>query len=421
MQQKKKILYIEDDPGSQALVLRILSHAGYKVVVASRGLEGIELAVREQPDLILMDINLPDLSGREVTTRLRGDKRFDQIPIVALTAQSQAGEREKALVAGLTGYMTKPIDIDTLEDQVERYLGGAKDTSSPEALNEAQKAYNTELVARLEGKIRELEIGNAELRRMDKVKEDFIQLTAHELRTPMTLMTAYSRLMQDSSHIKRMREDHPETKQFLDGLSDSVERMAALINEIVTISRIASGRIDLSIGPIHLTKVLEKIKENYVQAARGRNQTLTLDTRGIPNLVQGDSDLLTLAFSNVVSNAIKYTPDGGTVHISGKTVGTNFHLMVKDTGIGIPKEDIKRIFEAFFTGNNAQLHSTSKTAFRGGGLGIGLSICRGIVEAHGGRIWAESDGRDERRLPGSIFHIELPIQNKQLARQEVKA
>src|SRR5215468_3546789 len=122
------ILYIEDDPGSQMLVQRTLSFAGYHVVVASRGIEGLDMASKEMPDLILMDINLPDLSGREVTTKLRSDERFKLVPIVALTAQSQAGEREKAIVAGATGYLSKPVDIDKLPGQVARYLHGEKDT-----------------------------------------------------------------------------------------------------------------------------------------------------------------------------------------------------------------------------------------------------------------------------------------------------
>src|SRR5215470_9947281 len=127
------ILYIEDDPGSQMLVQRTLSFAGYHVVVASRGIEGLDMAVKVQPDLILMDINLPDLSGREVTTKLRSDDRFRATPIVALTALSQAGEREKAIAAGATGYLTKPIDIDRLPSQVENYLNGAHDTADTEA------------------------------------------------------------------------------------------------------------------------------------------------------------------------------------------------------------------------------------------------------------------------------------------------
>src|SRR5689334_7626243 len=124
MADKTTILYIEDDPGSQILVQRTLAFAGYRVVVAACGIEGIDAAIRELPNLILMDINLPDLSRREVTTKLRGDPRFHSVPIVALTALSQAGERDKAIAAGASGYLTKPIDVDKLPDQVAHYLAG---------------------------------------------------------------------------------------------------------------------------------------------------------------------------------------------------------------------------------------------------------------------------------------------------------
>src|SRR5258708_27213140 len=144
MADKATILYIEDDPGSQTLVQRALSFAGYHVLVASRGIEGLDMASKTRPDLILMDINLPDLSGREVTTRLRTDPRFHTVPIVALTALSQAGEREKAIAAGATGYLTKPVDIDKLPSQVEHYLNGAQDTADTEALMAAHTAYNQE-------------------------------------------------------------------------------------------------------------------------------------------------------------------------------------------------------------------------------------------------------------------------------------
>src|SRR5258708_39983052 len=142
MAERATILYIEDDPGSQSLVQRTLSFAGYRVVVASRGIEGLDMAIKTLPDLILMDINLPDLSGREVTTKLRSDDRFRATPIVALTALSQAGEREKAIAAAATGYLPKRIDIDKLPGLDSRYLSGARDTVDTELMMQAHTAYN---------------------------------------------------------------------------------------------------------------------------------------------------------------------------------------------------------------------------------------------------------------------------------------
>ncbi|PJF35113.1 MAG: hypothetical protein CUN49_12225 [Candidatus Thermofonsia Clade 1 bacterium] len=409
MDNRITILYIEDDPGSQVLVERVLGDAGFHVVSASRGLEGLEAAAKHLPNLILMDINLPDMTGREITTRLRADERFRTVPIVALTAQSQAGEREKAIAAGLTGYLTKPIDIDAFPSQVAHYLSGAKDTVSIDALAQAQFEYNSELVLRLEQKVRELEQSNAELRRLDKVKEDFIQLTAHELRTPMTLIYGYSRLIQESPVVKRLKNESPEVKAFIDGLVESIERMSGVINEILTISRIATGRIELAIGPVNMVRLMERIFQDMGQVARQRNQSFTCDVRQFPNLIQADADLLTLALSNVIGNAIKYTPDGGVISVTARTDANSLLIAVKDTGIGINKDEQQRIFDRFYTANNTQLHSTSKTAFRGGGLGLGLAICKGIIEAHGGKIWVESEGRDEVKLPGSTFYIELPL------------
>src|SRR5450432_363360 len=410
MPTKATILYIEDDPGSQLLVQRALSFVGYKVLVASRGIEGLDLAVKQPPDLILMDINLPDLSGREVTTKLRSDQRFRTTPIVALTAASQAGEREKAIAAGATGYLTKPIDIDRLPAQLEYYLTGARDTADADALLLAHSAYNQEVVGRLDAKIRELEASNAELRRLDKIKDDFIQLTAHELRTPLTLVYAFNHLLQESEIVRELRAASPELESFMFGLADSVERMSKVISEILTISRIASGRIELALAPTNLADVIQGIVKEYSEVAQQRNMLLDFDPEQGRGAIQADADLLRLALFNVIGNAIKYTPDGGLINLFITRDTVNVTILVKDTGIGINKADHERIFDRFSTASDTQRHSTSKTAFGGGGLGLGLPICRGIIEAHGGRIWVLSEGRDEEHLPGSTFYIELPIQ-----------
>lgn len=409
MAEKATILYIEDDPGSQILVQRMLSFAGYKVIIASRGLEGIDMAKREMPDLILMDINLPDMSGREVTTRLRADEKFRNLPIVALTAQAHAGEREKALVAGATGYLNKPVDVDRLPHQIAHYLSGGKDTADDTTLRSAQAAYNQEIVARLETKIRELERVNGELRRMDKVKDDFIQLTAHELRTPLTLIYGYSRLLQDSPVVRRLKAETSEVGSFVDGLVESIERMSKVISEILTVSRVATGRVELSIAPFNIGEIAAQVIKGFDQAAKQRNLLISFNLSQWPIALQGDADLLEMALYNVIGNAIKYTPDGGVINVTCKTGITHLLIIVQDTGIGINKEDQGRIFDRFYTASDTQLHSTSKTAFRGGGLGLGLAICQGIIEAHGGRIWVESTGRDEEKMPGSTFYIDLPL------------
>jgi signal transduction histidine kinase len=410
MTPKATILYIEDDEASRTLVQRVLEYDGYKVLIAVRALEGIDLAKHHRPDLILTDINLPDLSGREITVRLRADPRLAGVPIVALTSQTHEFERDKAFVAGVVGYITKPIDVNTLTDQVEKYLHGERDEVDKAQLETAQQAYNQELVERLEANVRELEGSYRELRRLDRIKDDFIQLTAHELRTPLTTVYGYSRLVQTSEAIARVMAQDPEINACLTGLVDSIERLQVVVNEIITISRIASGRVDLKLGPTNLSEVIQRVIEGYRAVIEQRKLKLDYTLKEWPSQFYADGALLELAFSNILGNAIKYTPDQGTITIKARKNQERVLISVQDTGIGIEPGDQQHIFDRFYTAGDTQLHSTSKTAFRGGGLGLGLAICRGIVEAHGGKIWVHSKGCDEEKMPGSTFFIELPSQ-----------
>jgi signal transduction histidine kinase len=406
---KRTILYIEDDPASRSLVERTLTHAGYRVLVAERGLEGIDLARKESPDLILTDINLPDLSGREITTTLRREVRFEHTPIVALTAQAYNEHRALTMAAGVNGYLTKPIDVETLPERVEFYLQGGNDFIDKEALSEAQTKYTQELVGRLEERIRDLENSNNELIKLDRLKDTFIQITAHELRTPLTLVFGYSRLIEEAPLIKSVIQSDENLSMLTKGLQDAIKRMQEIINEILTISRIMTGQIDLSIVPINPALIAEKVVNNIQPVLVSRPVNIHFDKTTWPDKMRADADMLTMCLSNLLSNAIKYTPDGGHIYLNATADEEQVRISVKDTGIGVAKEQQARVFDRFHIAGDTQLHSTSKTAFRGGGLGLGLAVAKGIVEAHGGKIWVESAGLDPEKLPGSEFIVMLPI------------
>ena len=403
------ILYIEDDAASRSLVERTLRYGGYRVVIAECGLDGIDAARRELPDLILTDINLPDMSGREITTMLRSDPRFSTTPIVALTAQTMNEQRHMALAAGLTGYLTKPIDVEGLLEKVETYLHGAQETLDPKTLSDAQMRYSQELVGRLETRIRELETVNASLDHLDAMKDTFIQLTAHELRTPLTLVYGYSRLIEENQELQALVQYDTNLRMLMEGMSGAIIRMQAIVNEILTISRIMTNRIDLSIGPTDLGDIARKVIKGYSEALKERKLTVNFNKAEWPERMRADWELLELALRNLISNAIKFTPDGGEITLKAVIDSDRVRISIKDTGIGISKEMQKTLFERFHTNNDVQLHSTSKTAFRGGGIGLGLAVCKGIVEAHGGQIGCYSSGYDPQKLPGSEFVVVLPL------------
>lgn len=403
------ILYIEDDPASRSLVERTLKFAGYRVLVAERGLEGIDLARRERPDLILTDINLPDISGRDVTATLRADDRFDNTPIVALTAQTMDEFRTLALGAGVNGYLTKPIDIEALADNVKRYLEGARDTVDESALAAAKEQYVGDVVTRLEQQVRDLQTMNENLLRLDKMKDTFIQVTAHELRTPLTLVFGYSRLIEEAPDIKSLISADDNLATLMKGLQDSIKRMQNIINEILTVSRIITNQIDLSITTVSPGHLMETAISNFADGLKQRRLTMNMDPIGWPERIRADGELLAMVFSNLLSNAIKYTPDGGQITITANQQDPNCVIRIQDTGIGIAPGDLVKIFESFHTTGDYMLHSTSKTAFRGGGIGLGLAVVRGVAEAHGGSIRAESSGHNLDNPPGSTFILTLPL------------
>lgn len=406
---RQTILYIEDDPASRMLVERTLRFAGYEVLVADCGLKGIDMARQMQPDMVLTDINLPDISGREVTTMLRSDSRFDQTPIVALTAQAMEEQREMTMAAGISGYLTKPVDVEALPGHIAHYLKGHRDQIDQTRMADAQTRYAQEIVARLEARIRELEDHNEALSRLDKMKDSFIQLTAHELRTPLTLVYGYSRLLEDSEPIRKLTADDESLKTLMGGLVESIQRMQNIINEIVMISRIMTNQIDLSLAAVTPLRVAQKVTANQQNALNQRGLNLHLEETGWPDKVRADADLLALALGNLLNNAIKYTPDGGDIYLSAQVDDQWLVISVRDTGIGVAVEEQERIFERFHTAGDTLLHSTSKTAFRGGGLGLGLAICKAVVDAHGGKVWVESPGLDPETRPGSTFIMRLPL------------
>ncbi|RLC95879.1 MAG: hypothetical protein DRI77_09345 [Chloroflexi bacterium] len=416
MAQHTKILYVEDDPSSAALVRRLLESEGYQIVHASDGLSAIAVARHEVPDLILMDINISGLDGYELTTRLRSIEDLREVPIVAVTAATLDGDRERALIAGCIGYIPKPIDVDVFPSQVRSFLQGAKEEiKSPEERSEYLVEYSRSLVNRLEKKIRELEGAHAELQRIEKVKSDFIILASHELRTPMTCIYGYIQMLLNNPDIPGVPDEEGSARNLLHRIADAMHRLGLVFDEIRNVSLIDTDRLDLAWEPVPLRSLIHGVVNSLQRIDATRN--LQFELKGIDDLptLYGDDKRLHQALWNVVSNAMKYTPDGGRIRIVGHQVQDTVHLFIQDSGVGIPPGEQERIFDQFYVLEDTSLHHSSKTAFKGGGIGLGLTVARGIIETHGGRIWVESEGYDEDQLPGSTFHILLPLRGAPLA------
>jgi CheY-like chemotaxis protein len=218
-----KILHIEDDPANRLLVRKLLSSAGFEVVEAADGLEGVRKALQERPDLVLVDIAIPGLDGYEVTLRLRSEPQLRGMPIVAITAE---GDRDTSLAVGCDGFLQKPIDARSFADKLRGYLEGWRETTNPDATGQRLRAQSQRIVSHLEAKVAELSGMNQRLLELDQAKKEFYRNISHELATPMTPIVGYLKLLIDG---ELGDLSTPQLKS-LRAMSDCVHRLRRLID-----------------------------------------------------------------------------------------------------------------------------------------------------------------------------------------------
>lgn len=264
-----------------------------------------------------------------------------------------------------------------------------------------------EMTSRLQERTLELERTNQILKQIDKTKTNFIQISAHELRTPLTLIMGYSQMLEQDTR------KTPDLYNLAHGILEGVERMTDVVDSMLDVSRIDSDALILKRITLEIDQILQRVHKGFDQALRERK--ISFETQGLEHLppVSVDADLMQKAFNHLIMNAIKYTPDGGQIKVIGRYLNGSkppqVEIAVCDTGIGIDPSMKDAIFEKFHQSGEVLLHSSGKTKFKGGGPGLGLAIVRGIVQAHGGRVWVESSGHNEETFPGSTFIVSLPV------------
>lgn len=256
----------------------------------------------------------------------------------------------------------------------------------------------------------ELERAQASMERLDKSKSDFIAVAAHELKTPLTLIEGYASMLRE---VLPIVDGKTQSALYLKGIGQGTLRLREIVDDMIDVSLIDNNMLSLNFQPVWLNRLFKIVAGDVAGSASERNLAFEIKPfQGSDEMTFGDPERLYQALRNVISNSIKYTPDGGRVTVDGRKLPGFVEVIVTDTGIGIDPEDHDRIFEKFGRLGNVSLHSSGKIKFKGGGPGLGLSITKGIIEAHGGAIWVESPGHDETACPGSTFHILLPIRKK---------
>ncbi len=275
--------------------------------------------------------------------------------------------------------------------------------------------YAVEMLAALERDAVLAEITNElnearrAVERLDRSKSDFIAVAAHELKTPLTLIEGYSNMLGE----ELAPDQRLQMGVVLGGIANGTRRLKEIIEDMIDVSMIDNNLLSLSYQPVWLNRLLDLARQELREPLAQRKHSLLIDDfPGCTRRTHADPERLYQVFMNVLRNAIKYTPDGGRIHVSGRELPGFVEVTIADNGIGIPLERQEEIFEKFSRVSDVSLHSSGKTKFKGGGPGLGLPIARGILAAHGGTIWVESPGYDEKACPGSTFHLMIPIREQ---------
>ncbi|MCL2188493.1 MAG: response regulator [Defluviitaleaceae bacterium] len=377
---KQKIFIIDDSMMKREMVKRAIAGA-YDVTTASSGKEALEVLATETPDLIILDVEMPEMDGYETLQHIQITESLMDVPVVFLTARTDAAAELYGLSLGAIDYITVPFSPPLLLKRLELHLSLIMQKRELKKLNENL----TELV---DERTQELAHSNEKLRTAlevaeaaNRTKSVFIANMSHETRTPLNSIIGFSELSQ--------LEDLPDkVKGYLSNISESAGWLLNIINDILDISVIELGKIVLVQSPFYFTEILDFCRTKTMGSVENKNITLSWETTTVVGKkVLGDPARLRQALMNLLSNAAKFT-DSGSIRFSAITKketdkSVTIAFKVQDSGIGISPTQISHIYEPFNQEDNS---STRKF----GGTGLGLSITKTIVELMGGKLEVES-------------------------------
>ena len=356
------ILNVDDSDGARYAKSRILTRAGFKVIEASNGGDALLRARQEHPNLILLDVKLPDINGLEVCRQLKGGAETNTI-LILHTSASCIGTADKlrALDGGADNYLVEPIEADELIANVRALL----------RLGQVERA----------------------LREVDRRKDEFLATLAHELRNPLgPIRTALALLCKLDPVVPAAQDNARRT------IARHTDHLVRLVDDLLDVSRISLGKISLQWDSVSLASVIRSAVETSSHSIEARGHALDVTLPKQELWVCGDAVRLSQIVANLLLNAAKFTAPGGRIAIAAERAGDNVHIRLSDNGIGIAAASIDSIFGLFAQSG----HSPDRVQ---DGLGIGLSLVRTLVELHGGQVSVSSPGVGL----GSTFEVSLPL------------
>ena len=368
------ILNCDDTVDTRYTKTRVLRQGGYEVVECDTGQEALKKTRELMPDLVLCDVQLPDMSGLDVCRRIKEDAVTGTIPVIQISATFGTKEHQReALKYGADIYLTEPLEPKELETVVSVLLRLARTEAG------LREALARERAAR------------AQAEEATQLKDEFLANLSHELRTPMNIIIGWSHLLRTGPL------DESQKQRATEAIERAARSQAQLIEDLLDVSRIVTGKFRLVKQDVDVGRVLQLAIDSLRLVAQAKQLTINLSREGESARISGDPDRLQQVFWNLLSNAVKFTPAGGRVDVRLRPAAEDVSITVTDTGVGIDPEFLPYVFERF-----RQADSTSTRQHSG--MGLGLAIVRHVVDLHGGSVRADSAGEGR----GSVFTVVLP-------------
>ncbi len=365
-----EVLIVDDDPRNVKLLESYLTGEGYRVRCASNGPEAVELARASVPDVVLLDVMMPGMSGHDVCRELRQDPRTRATPIVLVTALDSTAHRVEGLDVGADDYVTKPVRREEFLAKLRSLLRVRR------LLLELQRARDI------------LAQRNAQLEELESLRQTLAQTLVHDLKNPLAALMGNLDLM--------ARQADATLEPLIERCRVTANRMHRMILDLLDVAGLEEGRLQLHTAPVSLAELARAAADEMGAAAAARRVRVAFEAAGSGLLVQGDASVLRRVVDNLLANAIEHSPPEREVRVRVADREEGVELAVADQGPGIPPEHRERVFEKY-----------ARLALRHSGVcanrGLGLTFCRLAVEAHGGTVWVE-----DAPGGGALFRVVLP-------------
>jgi signal transduction histidine kinase len=373
-----RLLVVDDDQANRDVLSRRLKRQGYTVVTAESGFLALKMMRESSFDLVLLDILMPEMDGFEVLKVLKADEKLQHIPVIMISATSEAESAVRCIQMGAEDFLTKPFDPVLLRARTVACL-------------DRKRAHDLELRF-----TSELQASYRHSQQLEQMRDDLTNMIVHDLRTPLTSLISGLQTMEPMGDLNEIQEEMLEISL------SSGQTLLGMINDLLDIGKMESGALVLDMQDVLPAEIVGFAMKQieFLATSKGLELITEIDSTAVPIPADGDKLLRTLV--NLLSNAVKFTPTGGTVAVSVRKAenADAMQFSVNDSGEGIPSEAFERIFEKFGqveTREAGRRHST----------GLGLTFCKLVVEAHGGQIWVRSDmGK------GSTFLFTIPLNGR---------